>query len=432
MKHLSTKEAADTNLDLPKCVEHGVWVPIPREPPAGALLLRLKDVDPDESAAVKRRGVLTFHMTGCTGHFGRPVPQAKVAEAMARQIAEPHCFGGTKHAVAPSLFYHLGDIVYKDEDKTDEERADQQKLYNEHFYSPYSGYGRSIFAIAGNHDGKDSKLPEKSAIRHFLRNFCDSARNPSPDDQSSGRLTMIEPYPYWLLKTPLAYIVGLYTNDINAGQLDDPAGEQRPQYDWLVQTLRTIRKRTDNRAVFLAVHYPPFSAAANFLQRGDPNLSPTRWRRKLRPLGMILEDAFQQSGQYPDAVFSAHAHLYQRITYTQAGGRQIPYLIVGSGGHAPIESLACSCEGEPGSAPTTPCETVLPKELKLPDGASARLMAYNNLDFGFLRMTLDLGKRHLIGEFFAAFSELRDSARLPELCDSFCLDLEEHQMKEKP
>jgi hypothetical protein len=392
-------------------------------------MLRLKDVDPDESAAVKRSGVMTFHMTGCSGHFGHPLPQAKVAAAMAQQIAEPHCIGGTKHAVAPSFFYHLGDIVYKDEDKTEEERSDQQKLYNEHFYTPYARYERNIFAIAGNHDGKDSKHPEKSAIRHFLRNFCDSARNPSPDDQASGRLTMIQPYPYWVLKTPLAYFVGLYTNDINAGQLDDPAGEGRPQYDWLVQTLRAIRKAKDSRAVFVAVHYPPFSAAANFLQRGDPNLGPTRWKRKLRPLGMIVEEAFQESGQYPDAVFSAHAHLYQRITYTQAGGRQIPYLIVGSGGHAPIESLACSCDGEPGPAPTTPCAIVLPKGLTLPKGTGAQLVAYNNLDFGFLRLTLDMNKKRLIGEFFAAFSEFRDPARLPELYDSFCLDLEEHRVK---
>jgi acid phosphatase type 7 len=315
-RHL-TDEAASTNLDLWKCVEDGVWVPIPREPPPGPLMLRLKDVDPDESAAVKRNGVMTFHMTGCSGHFGHPHPQTEVAAAMARQIAEPHCFGGTKHAVAPSFFYHLGDIVYKDQDKTDPERADQQKLFNEHFYTPYSRYGRNIFAIAGNHDGKDSKYPEKSAIRHFLQNFCDSARNPSPDGQAGGRLTMIQPYLYWLLKTPLAFFVGLYTNDINAGQLDNPAGPEQPQYDWLVQTLRAIRKAKDDRAVFVAVHYPPYSAAANFQQRGDPNLGPTRWGRKLRPIGMILEEAFQESEQYPDAVFSAHAHLYQRITYTQ-------------------------------------------------------------------------------------------------------------------
>jgi hypothetical protein len=240
---------------------------------------------------------------------------------------------------------------------------------------------------------------------------------------------MTQPYPYWLLRTPLAYIVGLYTNDINAGQLDAPTGEERPQYDWLVQTLKAIQKRKDDRAVFMALHYPPYSAATNFRERGNPKLGPTPNAGKLRPLGMILEEAFQESGQYPDAVFSAHAHLYQRITYARPDGRQIPYLIVGSGGHSPIESLTCSCEGELGPAPITPCPIVLPKGLTIPHGASAELMAYNNLDFGFLRLTLDADKKQLIGEFFAAFSEARDSARLPKLADSFCLDLEEHRMK---
>jgi hypothetical protein len=97
--------------------------------------------------------------------------------------------------------------------------------------------------------------------------------------------------------------------------------------------------------------------------------------------------------------------------------------------HAPIESLACTCDGEPGPAPATPCDVVLPVGLTLPDGASARLVAYDHLDFGFLRLTLDLGKQRLIGEFFAAFSESRDPARLPELYDSFCLDLEAHRVK---
>src|SRR5262249_19825765 len=134
MSRQLAQDAAGTDLPLPKSVEKGGWGPIPPEPRPRPLMLPLKDVGPHQSPPVKRRRVMTFHMTGCTGHVGRPVPQAKVAAAMARQIAEPHCFGGTKHAVAPSFFYHLGDIVYKDEDKTDQERANQQKLFNEHFY----------------------------------------------------------------------------------------------------------------------------------------------------------------------------------------------------------------------------------------------------------------------------------------------------------
>lgn len=67
--------------------------------------------------------------------------------------------------------------------------------------------------------------------------------------------------------------------------------------------------------------------------------------------------------------------------------------------------------------------------MRLTDGASALLAAYNDQDFGFMRLTLDMKKKRLIGEFFAAFGESHDSGSLPQLCDSFRLDLREHLMK---
>jgi hypothetical protein len=392
-------------------------------------MLRLKDVDESESQAVKDRGVMTFHLAGCTGHFQDHAPENAVAQAMSKQLADPRCYGGLEKAVPASFFFHLGDIVYKDEDKTDLERADQQKLYNEHFYAPYAGYARNIFAIGGNHDGKDSKHPEKSAIQHFLKNFCDSKRTISPDNRTSGRSTMVQPYLYWFLRTPVAYIVGLFANDINGGQLDDPQSHGSPQYDWLVSTLKAIRKEDDNRAVLLTVHYPPYSAAANFAQRGDPNLGPTPRPHPLKPLGMILQQAFKDSKQYPDAVFSAHAHSYQRITYTYADGRQIPFLVAGCGGHSPIESLSHDCDKNEGSPKTLPADVVLPPGLTIPAGDRAQLMACNDRDFGFLRVTVNVKKRTLTGEFFAAFSEIHDPAGLPALADSFTLDMKAHSLR---
>jgi hypothetical protein len=388
-------------------------------------------VDAAESRSVKERGVMSFHLTGCTGHFTDHVPETAVAQAMTKQVADPHCYGGSAGAVPASFFFHLGDLVYKDEDKTDAERANQQKLYNEHFYAPYASYPRNIFAIAGNHDGKDSRHPEKSAIRHFLKNFCDSQRTISPDNQTSGRATMVQPYPYWLFQTPLAYVIGLYANDINGGQLDDPEAKEKEQrqYDWLVATLKALRKNADGRVLCVAVHYPPYSAAANFLQRGDPNLGPTPRPHRLQPLGMILQQAFQQSKQYPDVVFSAHAHHYQRITYTHADGRQVPYLIVGCGGHAPIENLGHDCAGNLGTPPVPLADVVLPPGLTLPAGDRARLAASNDQDFGFVRVTIDSKRKTLTGEFFAAYSEVRDPAGLPALSDSFTLDLQTHRLK---
>ncbi len=239
---------------------------------------------------------------------------------------------------------------------------------------------------------------------------------------------MVQPYPYWLFSTPLAYIVGLYANDINGGQLDDPEGDESPQYDWLVDTLKTVRKCDDGRAVFVAIHYPPYSAAANFHERGDPNLGPTPRPHPLEPLAMILRRAYRESKQYPDAVFSAHAHHYQRITYTCADGRQIPHLVVGCGGHGPIERLVDDCAGAAECPPTLPAEVVLPPGLTLPDGDRAQLIAYNDQDFGFVRVTLDQKQKVMQGEYYAAYSDVRGTGGLPALADSFTLDLDKHRL----
>ena len=269
---------------------------------------------------------MTFHTVGCSGDFKDHVPGLQVAKAMAAQISDPRAGGGSSAAVAASFLYHLGDLVYKDEDPSDPDGKDQALMYNSEFYAQYTSYGRNIFAIAGNHDSKSSDRKKNSAIFHFLQNFCDSKREASPDNRTDKRLTMIQPYPYWLFETSVAYFVGLYTNDINGGQLDDPMGTANLQYQWLVKTLKDIKDAANGKVVFLALHYPPYSGAANFAERGDPNLGPTPRRAPpagvLQPLGNILQQAFHESGQYPDVVLSAHAHLYQRITtHTPTGGK---------------------------------------------------------------------------------------------------------------
>jgi hypothetical protein len=413
------------------CVEDGRWVPLPAQPRDDQLRLHLKDVDPDESHAVKQRGVMTVHLLGCSGDVEHPKPQRHVAEALARQAADPNCFGGAAGAVASSFFFHLGDIAYKGEDKSDPKHNDQALLYDRFFYGPYSKYPKEIFAIAGNHDGKDGEHDEaKSAIHHFLLNFCDTKRRPSPDDRTDGRRTMNQPYPYWLLETPVAHVLGLYTNDVNGGQLDDPQGHDRPQYRWLVETLRQLGRAADGKALLLAVHYPPYSAATNFAQRGDPTLGPTLGAAGLRPLALILQEAYRESGQYPDAVLSAHAHLYQRLTYTHADGRQVPHLIVGSGGHAPVEGLGAPCaKGSgvaPGVAPAAPAEVALPPWLPLPAGDRVRLEAYDDEHFGFLRLTLDANQKTLTGEFFAVLGEAGKVSGLSAVADHFTLDLRAH------
>jgi hypothetical protein len=419
---------------LPDCVELGVWTKIPVPPPE-SLRLELKEVDKKESHALENRGVMTFHAVGCTGCHADQQATTQVARSMAEQVDDPHRFGGTPAAVPASFLYHLGDVVYKKDKDTAAEQSpsappdqhhDFGQLYDIQFYRPYARYTPTIFAIAGNHDGKDPDPDgpkRKSAIHHFLKNFCGLQDGP-PDNKSSSRPAMNQPYPYWLLDTPLAYFVGLYTNVNNAGQLDDPEDDRQPQFDWLVQTLKDIKESADGKAVLLALHYPPYSAAVNFRQRGDPNLGPTPRPpdKILEPLGILVQRAFRDSGQYPDAVLSAHAHHYQRLTWTGADGRQIPFVVVGGGGHIPVEQLSKPCEKDKdaellGAHP----EVVYPPGLSLPARDRLEVAPFNDKDFGFLRVTLDAGNRSLTGEYFTA------SSLSPE--DSFILDLGTHTIR---
>jgi hypothetical protein len=416
----------------PACVEHGVWTPIPVDPPAGQHNLKFKDINPDEARAIRQRGVLSFHAVGCSGDFKEHLPGSLVAKAMAAQISNPRAPAGSQAAVGASFLFHLGDLVYKDEDPSDPDGKDQAMMYNSQFYAQYADYGREIFAVAGNHDAKTSVHAKKSAILHFLQNFCASKRGKSPDNQTvnSSRLTMIQPYPYWLFETAVCYVVALFTNDLNGGQIDDPMGTSTPQYRWLVETLKSIKAAANGKVVFLALHYSPYSGAANFEERGDPNLGPTPRRAPpagvLLPLGNILQQAFHESGQYPDVVLSAHAHSYQRIVYTYASGWQIPYLVAGCGGHGPIEKISKTCSGENMTLPSLPFDVILPPGLALPKGDSVKVVSYNDDNFGFLRLTVDKNQKIVIGEFFSAHDESNSTGAFPILSDSFVLRLEKH------
>jgi acid phosphatase type 7 len=432
-----TSAATELTADWPDCVELGVWTKIPLPPPT-SLRLKLKEVAKKESQTIEARGVMTFHAVGCTGCHADQMATTQMATAMAVQVDHPHRFGGAPAAVPASFLYHLGDVVYKKDKDTAGEQSpppppekhhDFARLYDTQFYAPYAAYVPPIFAVAGNHDGKDQDSDgptRKSAIHHFLKNFCGLEDGDPSDNTSSRRLPMTQPYPYWLLETPLAYFVGLYTNVNNAGQLDNPEKNERPQYDWLVGTLKGIKEAADGKAVLLAVHYPPYSAAANFQERGDPNLGPTPRPpgKSLEPLGILLQRAFRDSGQYPDAVLSAHAHHYQRLTYTYADGRQIPFVVVGGGGHIPVEKLTkpCAKDQNTGNSGARP-EVVYPPGLTLSGGDRLELAAFNDQDFGFLRVTLDASKHSLTGEYFAAANSPSPSKALPAVDDSFTLDL---------
>ncbi|HEY7984191.1 MAG TPA: metallophosphoesterase [Ktedonobacterales bacterium] len=422
-----------------KCLEHHAWTPLPVPPPKrlSAFTLRLRDVDLKERDRVRTAGVLTFHLLGCSGAFADHEPQRHIARALVAQLrarapkasraaandTADSTANGEPPAGRPAFLYHLGDITYKDDDATDELGSVQRTMYREQFFEPYADYNRPIFAVAGNHDGKRTDDPRTSAIDHFLAQFCASAGK--GERQHAGRRApAAQPYPYWRLSTPLAYVIGLYSNIHNGGVLDDPASPDRPQYRWLVEQLSDIRRRNtarkQPRAVLLAVHYPPYSGAANFTQRGDPTLGPSGAGAE-QTLGAVLQQAFAESDQRPDAVFSAHAHLYQRLTYRHADGWEVPYLIAGSGGHGPVESLWKACSGAVVASKKPPFNAVLPPGLTLGKDERVRVMAYDDQRYGFLRVSVTPGA--VWGEFFTVHHE--EVAR----ADGFHLDRATHKVR---
>ncbi len=136
-----------------------------------------------------------------------------------------------------------------------------------------------------------------------MTNFCDSTPSYSPF--SSYRKTINQPWPYWVLNTPYATIIGLFSNV--DGSLD--ANGSTEQLDWFIAQLKNAAK---DKCLIVTIHHPCFSLDTS--HGGYP---------------LILQDmdnAFKKANRYPDATFSGHVHNYQRFTRT-IKGKKIPYIV---------------------------------------------------------------------------------------------------------
>jgi calcineurin-like phosphoesterase family protein len=133
--------------------------------------LSLDDVlSPREIEKIKNDGNLTFHCVGDTGGVKNPAPQQLVAYAMENQPS--------------SFFYHLGDIVYYN---------GESKEYYPQFYEPYQHYRNPIFAIPGNHDGDPLPRGDEKSLEVFVRNFCATSKDITPDAGEINRSPTLQP-----------------------------------------------------------------------------------------------------------------------------------------------------------------------------------------------------------------------------------------------
>jgi len=259
-------------------------------------------------AAIVKKGSIALHAVGDTGAVveSQYAYEQSVAELMLKDFGS-----GNSSAGDPSFFFHLGDVVYY---------YGEGEFYYDQFYHPYKDYPGPILAIPGNHDGITHPNGAASLLG-FISAFCDDAPRYWSEAGGILRSTMTQPGVFFTLDAPFVSIIGLYSNcDETYGYLDS---QQKLFLLSELQRLKPLRQNGTINAVILAVHHCPMSFSvskpASVTMRAD------------------IDAACQQANFYPDAVFSGHAHIYQRMTrILTIGGQtwQIPHLIAGSGGYA--------------------------------------------------------------------------------------------------
>jgi hypothetical protein len=371
-------------ISLPK--DEPRFYPLPQRPAAAPekdgreLVVTLDALDEDAGKRVTDAGRFVFHAVGDTGNDASDEMQEAIAKAMQRQIK--HAEGADR----PSLFYLLGDVVYP---------LGESAHYDVRFYKPYKKYDAPIVAIAGNHDGYGPDNSPATTLEgwkdHFLGGLPKSQWFPYREPQSL-------PHVYWELETPVANIIGLYSNV--DGHLDKP-GDERQQQDWLTARLRAVPKE---RAAVVAVHHPPYSLDSD--HGGSPAIADA------------LDAAAESAGRWPDAVFSGHVHSYQRFTRV-VNGRDIPYVVAGAGGRAhKRKKIAQFMEREGFPAITPPFQT-RPRDAAL----KVELVAADVSDPGFL--LIDIGGGELRMRYFRVPF---DEEQPVDWQDAFVLDLTTHKI----
>jgi Calcineurin-like phosphoesterase len=279
--------------------------PIP--PINGNGLMDLADIIGTQGVdEIQQLGEIRFHVLGDSG-----VGHAEDAEKVAQDMATDYKPGA--RALNPAFLFHLGDVIYG---------PNKEDHYGERFYRPYWHYPGKIVAIPGNHDGEVKSAADKPSLNAFQANFCAKAAAVPQQASASGiyRETMTQPGVYWLLDTPFVRIIGLYSNCLeNPGYLEGDGGKDQSQLNWLKATLKSISGNRNKKALFVATHHPPYSSAGH---SGSSDMSQS------------IDALCNAAGVVPDAFLSGHAHNYQRYT-RRIGGKQVPYIVIGTGGISP-------------------------------------------------------------------------------------------------
>lgn len=314
---------------------------------------------PGAGSKIAQSKTMVFHCVGDSGGIHGTETQEGLADLMVAQIEQSR--SSHQSATEPLFFYHLGDVVYFNGISRD---------YPVQFYEPYQKYDAPIVAIPGNHDGdtrtrSGDEPDDETTLYGFIQNFC----APSPQYLFKYRPTMTQPYVYWTLDTPLATIVGLYSNV--DGELDGQGTFE--QQRWFAQQLKDAPK---DRALIVTVHHAPYSLDSTHGGYGE--------------IGAAIDRAATTAGRMPDLVLSGHVHNYQRFT-RKVKNKKVTYIVAGAGGYA--NSLRAMHKISLDPATKKPIKA--PIQTARPD---VKFEAYNEIEAGFLRLTVT--KQKIVGEYF--------------------------------
>lgn len=296
--------------------------------------------------AIQTAGQIVFHSLGDTGSVIGPITQSLVADKMVTDFTEANA------ADVPSFCYHLGDAVYY---------FGESEYYYDQFFEPFRDYPAPILGIPGNHDGIVYPRDPAATLEAYLRNFCAPSPAPSPDAGGLSRTTMIQPGVYYTFDAPFVRILGVYSNVLeDPGVISDQGGtyptlDQR-QITFLTTALKRTKSESYAGALIIAAHHPPFTGGSN--HGGSPLMLAD------------IDRACTAAGVWPHAVFSGHAHNYQRYTRL-VNAFQIPFVVAGCGGHSPLSSMR--------STVRTPYKI----------DSTLTLESYDDKDYGYLRVTVN-------------------------------------------
>jgi hypothetical protein len=256
---------------------------------------------PDIGQNIAEANAMVFHVVGDTGGVQDGEFQSNVAQQMI-----DHLISG--ESGKPLFCYHVGDVVYF---------TGMHDDYYGQFYEPYAHYDVPILSIPGNHDGEVDDPTVQTSLDGWVDYFMQAHPDVDPISKDAPRVQLGLPNVYWTLVTPMATIVGMYTNVPEGGSIDSV------QQQWLTNEFATA---PTDRAFVLSLHHPVYSFDVH--HSGSSKLAD------------VLENAIRDTGRVPNLVMSGHVHDYQRIEQIIAGEHQpTPFIVIGNGGYHNLHAI---------------------------------------------------------------------------------------------